>query len=182
MTHATRAIATTSHNKEQMTHATRAIATTSHIKDRDIGARLKSMGDSLAQVISALQEMVTMHGRCNSYVIANLLCLWVGSSSTNAFAFPLSTTGDLPCFVASVVTCLLSWCYIKICSCNSCIHNPYSRLLSGLRMDAWDKNFIVLLIHSNLCTLWMGSHHLHANVARFQRPPAVNSGGYTHQN
>nr|GFB20016.1 hypothetical protein [Tanacetum cinerariifolium]GFB20095.1 hypothetical protein [Tanacetum cinerariifolium] len=26
------------------------------------------------------------------------------------------------------------------------------------------------------------SHHLHANVARFQRPPAVNSGGYTHQN
>nr|GFA51311.1 nucleotide-binding alpha-beta plait domain-containing protein [Tanacetum cinerariifolium] len=28
----------------------------------------------------------------------------------------------------------------------------------------------------------MGSHHLHANVARFQRPPAVNSGGYTHQN
>ncbi|GJZ40940.1 nucleotide-binding alpha-beta plait domain-containing protein [Tanacetum coccineum] len=35
---------------------------------------------------------------------------------------------------------------------------------------------------SNLCTLWMGSHHLHANVARFQRPPAVNSGGYTHQN
>nr|GFB15447.1 nucleotide-binding alpha-beta plait domain-containing protein [Tanacetum cinerariifolium] len=35
---------------------------------------------------------------------------------------------------------------------------------------------------SNLCTLWMGSHHLHANVARFQRPPAVNSGGYTHEN
>nr|GEY21466.1 DIE2/ALG10 family [Tanacetum cinerariifolium] len=35
---------------------------------------------------------------------------------------------------------------------------------------------------SNLCTLWMGSHHLHANVARFQRLPAVNSGGYTHQN
>nr|GEV33991.1 nucleotide-binding alpha-beta plait domain-containing protein [Tanacetum cinerariifolium] len=35
---------------------------------------------------------------------------------------------------------------------------------------------------SNLCTLWMGSHHLHVNVARFQRPPAVNSGGYTHQN
>nr|GEY93731.1 RNA-directed DNA polymerase, eukaryota [Tanacetum cinerariifolium] len=35
---------------------------------------------------------------------------------------------------------------------------------------------------SNLCTLWMGSHHLHANVARFQRPPVVNSGGYTHQN
>nr|GEZ34379.1 uncharacterized protein [Tanacetum cinerariifolium] len=35
---------------------------------------------------------------------------------------------------------------------------------------------------SNLCTLWMRSHHLHANVARFQRPPAVNSGGYTHQN
>nr|GEW88272.1 ChaC-like family protein [Tanacetum cinerariifolium] len=35
---------------------------------------------------------------------------------------------------------------------------------------------------SNLCTLWMGSHHLHANVARFMRPPAVKSGGYTHQN
>nr|GEY34596.1 reverse transcriptase domain-containing protein [Tanacetum cinerariifolium] len=35
---------------------------------------------------------------------------------------------------------------------------------------------------SNLCTLWMGGHYLHANVARFQRPPAVNSGGYTHQN
>nr|GEV21735.1 ribonuclease H-like domain-containing protein [Tanacetum cinerariifolium] len=35
---------------------------------------------------------------------------------------------------------------------------------------------------SNLCTLWMGSHHLYANVARFQRPPAVNNGGYTHQN
>nr|GEW98768.1 putative ribonuclease H-like domain-containing protein [Tanacetum cinerariifolium] len=34
----------------------------------------------------------------------------------------------------------------------------------------------------NLCTLWMGSHHLHANVARFMRPPAVKSGGYTHQN
>nr|GEX68534.1 nucleotide-binding alpha-beta plait domain-containing protein [Tanacetum cinerariifolium] len=28
---------------------------------------------------------------------------------------------------------------------------------------------------SNLCTLWMGSHHLHANVARFMRPPAVKS-------
>nr|GEZ48196.1 nucleotide-binding alpha-beta plait domain-containing protein [Tanacetum cinerariifolium] len=28
----------------------------------------------------------------------------------------------------------------------------------------------------------MGSYHLHANVARFQRPPAVNSGGYMHQN
>nr|GEY20349.1 nucleotide-binding alpha-beta plait domain-containing protein [Tanacetum cinerariifolium] len=28
----------------------------------------------------------------------------------------------------------------------------------------------------------MGSHHLHANVARFIRPPAVKSGGYTHQN
>nr|GFB19261.1 nucleotide-binding alpha-beta plait domain-containing protein [Tanacetum cinerariifolium] len=28
----------------------------------------------------------------------------------------------------------------------------------------------------------MGSHHLHANVARFQRPPDVNSGEYTHQN
>nr|GEY77596.1 DIE2/ALG10 family [Tanacetum cinerariifolium] len=35
---------------------------------------------------------------------------------------------------------------------------------------------------SNLCTLWMGSHHLHVNVARFIRPPAVKSGGYTHQN
>nr|GFA32582.1 ChaC-like family protein [Tanacetum cinerariifolium] len=35
---------------------------------------------------------------------------------------------------------------------------------------------------SNLCTLWMGSHHLHANVARFMRPPAVKSGRYTHQN
>ncbi|GJV99558.1 RNA-directed DNA polymerase, eukaryota, reverse transcriptase zinc-binding domain protein [Tanacetum coccineum] len=36
---------------------------------------------------------------------------------------------------------------------------------------------------SNLCTLWMGDVNLHlANVARFQRPPAVNSGGYTHQN
>nr|GEY57738.1 DIE2/ALG10 family [Tanacetum cinerariifolium] len=35
---------------------------------------------------------------------------------------------------------------------------------------------------SNLCTLWMGSHHLHANVARFQRLLDVNSGGYTHQN
>nr|GFC81240.1 nucleotide-binding alpha-beta plait domain-containing protein [Tanacetum cinerariifolium] len=35
---------------------------------------------------------------------------------------------------------------------------------------------------SNLCTLWMGSHHLHVNVTRFQRPPTVNSGGYTHQN
>nr|GFA56134.1 DIE2/ALG10 family [Tanacetum cinerariifolium] len=35
---------------------------------------------------------------------------------------------------------------------------------------------------SNLCTLWMGSHHLQANVARFMRPPAVKSGGYTHQN
>nr|GEX15198.1 DIE2/ALG10 family [Tanacetum cinerariifolium] len=35
---------------------------------------------------------------------------------------------------------------------------------------------------SNLCTLWMGSHHLHVNVARFQRPSAVNSGGYTHHN
>nr|GEZ66046.1 protein kinase-like domain-containing protein [Tanacetum cinerariifolium] len=35
---------------------------------------------------------------------------------------------------------------------------------------------------SNLCTLWMWSHHLHVNIARFQRPPAVNSGGYTHQN
>nr|GFA06328.1 nucleotide-binding alpha-beta plait domain-containing protein [Tanacetum cinerariifolium] len=35
---------------------------------------------------------------------------------------------------------------------------------------------------SNKCTLWMGSHHLHANVARFMRPPAVKSGGYTHQN
>nr|GFB64375.1 UvrD-like helicase, ATP-binding domain, P-loop containing nucleoside triphosphate hydrolase [Tanacetum cinerariifolium] len=35
---------------------------------------------------------------------------------------------------------------------------------------------------SNLCTLWMGSHHLHANVAKFMRPPAVKSGGYTHQN
>nr|GEZ52569.1 ChaC-like family protein [Tanacetum cinerariifolium] len=33
---------------------------------------------------------------------------------------------------------------------------------------------------SNLCTLWMGSHHLHAHVARFMRPPAVKSGGYTH--
>nr|GEW95783.1 RNA-directed DNA polymerase, eukaryota, reverse transcriptase zinc-binding domain protein [Tanacetum cinerariifolium] len=28
----------------------------------------------------------------------------------------------------------------------------------------------------------MGSHHLHANVARFMRPPAVKSGGYMHQN
>nr|GEY53786.1 RNA-directed DNA polymerase, eukaryota [Tanacetum cinerariifolium] len=28
----------------------------------------------------------------------------------------------------------------------------------------------------------MGSHHLHANVARFMRPPAVKSGEYTHQN
>nr|GEW21059.1 ChaC-like family protein [Tanacetum cinerariifolium] len=35
---------------------------------------------------------------------------------------------------------------------------------------------------SNLYTLWMGSHHRHANVARFMRPPAVKSGGYTHQN
>nr|GFB78613.1 ChaC-like family protein [Tanacetum cinerariifolium] len=35
---------------------------------------------------------------------------------------------------------------------------------------------------SNLYTLWMGSHHLHANVARFMRPLAVKSGGYTHQN
>nr|GEX15854.1 hypothetical protein [Tanacetum cinerariifolium] len=35
---------------------------------------------------------------------------------------------------------------------------------------------------SNLCTLWMGSHRLHVNVARFMRPPAVKSGGYTHQN
>nr|GFC03081.1 DIE2/ALG10 family [Tanacetum cinerariifolium] len=35
---------------------------------------------------------------------------------------------------------------------------------------------------SNLCTLWMGSHHLHANITRFMRPPAVKSGGYTHQN
>ncbi|PWA63868.1 hypothetical protein CTI12_AA352620 [Artemisia annua] len=35
---------------------------------------------------------------------------------------------------------------------------------------------------SNLCTLWMGSHHLHANVARFQRTPAAYSGGHTHQN
>nr|GFC20957.1 hypothetical protein [Tanacetum cinerariifolium] len=34
----------------------------------------------------------------------------------------------------------------------------------------------------NLCTLWMGSHHLHANVSRFQRPPAINSGGFTHHN
>nr|GEW78547.1 DIE2/ALG10 family [Tanacetum cinerariifolium] len=35
---------------------------------------------------------------------------------------------------------------------------------------------------SNLCTLWMGSHHLHENVARFMRPLAVNSGGYTYHN
>nr|GEX77721.1 DIE2/ALG10 family [Tanacetum cinerariifolium] len=28
----------------------------------------------------------------------------------------------------------------------------------------------------------MGSHHLHANVTRFMRPPAVKSCGYTHQN
>nr|GEZ83525.1 ChaC-like family protein [Tanacetum cinerariifolium] len=35
---------------------------------------------------------------------------------------------------------------------------------------------------SNLCTLWMGSNHLHANVTRFMRPPTVKSGGYTHQN
>nr|GFA27494.1 DIE2/ALG10 family [Tanacetum cinerariifolium] len=35
---------------------------------------------------------------------------------------------------------------------------------------------------SNLCTLWIGSRHLHANVARFMRPPTVKSGGYTHQN
>nr|GFA36642.1 hypothetical protein [Tanacetum cinerariifolium] len=28
----------------------------------------------------------------------------------------------------------------------------------------------------------MGSHHLHENVARFMRPPAVKSGGCTHQN
>nr|GEU57027.1 RNA-directed DNA polymerase, eukaryota [Tanacetum cinerariifolium] len=35
---------------------------------------------------------------------------------------------------------------------------------------------------SNLCTLWIWSHHLYANVARFMRPPAVKSGGYTHQN
>nr|GEZ50065.1 hypothetical protein [Tanacetum cinerariifolium] len=27
-----------------------------------------------------------------------------------------------------------------------------------------------------------GSHHLHANIARFMRPPAIKSGGYTHQN
>nr|GFB78130.1 nucleotide-binding alpha-beta plait domain-containing protein [Tanacetum cinerariifolium] len=35
---------------------------------------------------------------------------------------------------------------------------------------------------SNLCTLWMESHHLYANAARFMRPPAVKSGGYMHQN
>nr|GEX55133.1 nucleotide-binding alpha-beta plait domain-containing protein [Tanacetum cinerariifolium] len=35
---------------------------------------------------------------------------------------------------------------------------------------------------SNLCRLWMGSHHLHPNVARFMRPPAVKSDRYTHQN
>nr|GEX61777.1 RNA-directed DNA polymerase, eukaryota, nucleotide-binding alpha-beta plait domain protein [Tanacetum cinerariifolium] len=35
---------------------------------------------------------------------------------------------------------------------------------------------------SNLCTFRMGSHHLHANVARFMRPPVVKSGGYKHQN
>nr|GEU54202.1 DIE2/ALG10 family [Tanacetum cinerariifolium] len=35
---------------------------------------------------------------------------------------------------------------------------------------------------SNLYTLWMGRHHLHANVARFMRPPTIKSGGYTHPN
>nr|GEV40627.1 RNA-directed DNA polymerase, eukaryota [Tanacetum cinerariifolium] len=46
------------------------------------------------------------------------------------------------------------------------------RLVSNLLVDAFipDRK-------SNA-----GSHHLHTNVARFQRPPAVNSGGYTHQN
>nr|GEY05482.1 cytochrome P450 716B1-like [Tanacetum cinerariifolium] len=35
---------------------------------------------------------------------------------------------------------------------------------------------------SNLCTLWIGNHHLHANVARFQRSSVPNNSKQTHQN
>nr|GFA09374.1 DIE2/ALG10 family [Tanacetum cinerariifolium] len=35
---------------------------------------------------------------------------------------------------------------------------------------------------SNLCTLWIGNHHLHSNVARFQRSSVPNNSNQTQQN
>nr|GEY29065.1 hydroxyphenylpyruvate reductase [Tanacetum cinerariifolium] len=52
----------------------------------------------------------------------------------------------------------------RICECDQYVRSGF-----------WKKGNFKLMTK-------MGNHHLHANIARFQRPPAVNSGGYTHQN
>nr|GEZ09060.1 nucleotide-binding alpha-beta plait domain-containing protein [Tanacetum cinerariifolium] len=44
--------------------------------------------------------------------------------------------------------------------------------------DLWNVYRLV----SNLCMLWIGNHHLHANVARFQRSSVPNNSKQTHQN
>ncbi|PWA58318.1 hypothetical protein CTI12_AA401100 [Artemisia annua] len=44
------------------------------------------------------------------------------------------------------------------------------------------KVFDVDRLVSNLCTLWIGNHDLHANVVRFQRPSISNNSKQTHQN
>nr|GEV16929.1 retrovirus-related Pol polyprotein from transposon TNT 1-94 [Tanacetum cinerariifolium] len=50
--------------------------------------------------------------------------------------------------------------------------------LELLNHTSFIKTFDVERLVNNLCTIWIGKHNLHANIARFNRPP-LNKGGYS---
>ena len=61
---------------------------------------------------------------------------------------------------------------------------PNRRTIAGKRFGfvRFIKIFDVDRLVKNLCTLWIGNHRLHANVARFSRNSGRNSGNQAHHN
>nr|GEV20711.1 hypothetical protein [Tanacetum cinerariifolium] len=58
------------------------------------------------------------------------------------------------------------------------IPNRISKVGKRFGFIRFIKTYDVERLVNNLCTIWIGKHKLHANIARFNRPP-LNKGGYS---
>ncbi|GJR43923.1 DIE2/ALG10 family protein [Tanacetum coccineum] len=59
------------------------------------------------------------------------------------------------------------------------IPNRKSKLGKRFGFVRFIKVFDAERLANNLCTVWIGSHRLHANIARFQRPTGQNTSKYS---